>query len=108
LDIGLPVLNGYEACRLIREKLHQHPPIMIAITGWGQDSDRQKSQEAGFNGHLVKPVDFAKLLILLPELIAKRPLPTECGSHSLKQPRQDKGEFIDLEHALNSQGPDSA
>lgn len=83
LDIGLPLLNGYEACRLIREKMHRQAPIMIALTGWGQDGDRQKSQEAGFHGHLVKPVDLDVLLSLLPELMAKRPLSTECSSHSL-------------------------
>lgn len=102
LDIGLPLLNGYEACRRILEKIHPHPPIMIALTGWGQDGDRQKSQEAGFSGHLVKPVDLDVLLSLLPELMAKRPLSTECGSHSLKTPPPGKGTFIDLRPPLNS------
>jgi len=65
LDIGLPKLNGYEAARLIRER---HRAItLVALTGWGQDQDRRRSQEAGFDAHLVKPVDFSALTKLLAE-----------------------------------------
>ena len=65
LDIGLPKLNGYDACRAIREQPWGKDIMMVALTGWGQDEDRRKSTEAGFNSHLVKPVDHAVLTKLL-------------------------------------------
>jgi PAS domain S-box-containing protein len=68
LDIGLPRLDGHEVCRRIREQPWGKDIIMIALTGWGQEDDRRKSQAAGFNGHLVKPVDYDALLALLGEL----------------------------------------
>jgi PAS domain S-box-containing protein len=71
LDIGLPILNGYEVARRIREKQKQKRPALIALTGWGQEEDRRRSREAGFDAHLVKPVDFAVLNKLLAELPAK-------------------------------------
>ena len=71
LDIGLPKLNGYEVCRSIREQPWGQPITMVAVTGWGRDEDRQKSQEAGFNGHLVKPVDHRALAKLVAELQAE-------------------------------------
>ena len=67
LDIGLPKLNGYEACRRIREQGWSNGMVIIALTGWGQDEDRRRSQEAGFDHHLVKPVDMAALEKLLAE-----------------------------------------
>ena len=67
LDIGLPKLDGHEVCRRIREKPWGRNITIIALTGWGQDDDRRKSEEAGFNGHLVKPVDYDQLLDLLGE-----------------------------------------
>jgi signal transduction histidine kinase len=57
LDIGMPKLNGYEACRRIRAQEGGAGMIIIAITGWGQPEDRLKSEDAGFDQHLVKPVD---------------------------------------------------
>jgi signal transduction histidine kinase len=57
LDIGMPNVNGYDACRRIREEPWGRQTLIIALTGWGQDEDRQKSREAGFDLHLVKPVD---------------------------------------------------
>jgi PAS domain S-box-containing protein len=68
LDIGLPKLDGHEVCRRIREQPWGKDIVVIALTGWGQEDDRRKSQEAGFNGHLVKPVDYDQLLELLGEL----------------------------------------
>ena len=68
LDIGLPKLNGYEAARKIREQPWGKNIVKVALTGWGQDEDRQKSKEAGFNGHLVKPVKLDDLMKLLAEL----------------------------------------
>jgi len=68
LDIGLPGLSGHEVCRRVREQPWGKDMVMIALTGWGQEDDRRKSVEAGFNGHLVKPVDYDNLLELLNTL----------------------------------------
>lgn len=64
-DIGLPKLNGYEACRRIRELPWGQKPIIIAVTGWGQEEDRRRSRDAGFDHHLVKPVDPMALMQFL-------------------------------------------
>ena len=71
LDIGLPKLDGHEVCRRVREQTWGKGILIIALTGWGQDDDRRKSEEAGFNGHLVKPVDYDNLLQLLNSLTAR-------------------------------------
>ncbi len=68
MDIGLPVLNGYEAARRIRELQCGKKPLLVALTGWGQDADRRRSESAGFDAHLVKPVDDRVLGKLLVEL----------------------------------------
>ena len=68
LDIGLPGMDGHEVCRRVREQPWGKDIIVIALTGWGQEDDRRKSEEAGFNGHLVKPVDYDELLELLSSL----------------------------------------
>ena len=70
LDIGLPRLNGYEAARRIREQQRDKGLMLVALTGWGQEEDRRRSEEAGFDAHLVKPVDLAALSKLLVELDA--------------------------------------
>ena len=61
MDIGMPLMNGYEAARHIRHLSHV-PPRLIALTGWGQNSDKLMAAEAGFEMHFVKPVDVATLL----------------------------------------------
>jgi len=68
LDIGLPGLNGYEVCARLRQQSWGRDLVVIALTGWGQEEDRQRSRDAGFDAHLVKPVDSARLLKLLAEL----------------------------------------
>jgi PAS domain S-box-containing protein len=65
LDIGLPGLNGYEVCRRIRQQSWGQAMTLVALTGWGQDEDRHRSREAGFDAHLVKPVDHDALAALL-------------------------------------------
>jgi CheY-like chemotaxis protein len=65
LDIGLPRRNGYDVCRAIRAEPWGRKITMIALTGWGQEQDRQRSAAAGFDHHLVKPVDPAALSRLL-------------------------------------------
>jgi signal transduction histidine kinase len=67
-DIGLPKMNGYEVARAIRERPWSKHMALIAVTGWGQDEDRRQSEEAGFDRHLVKPVDPQTLMKLLAEL----------------------------------------
>lgn len=67
-DIGLPKTSGYEVARRIREQPWGKAIVLIAVTGWGQDEDRRKSKEVGFDAHLVKPVEHAALLKLLAEL----------------------------------------
>ena len=71
LDIGMPGLNGYEACRRIHQQPWSADSTFIALTGWGKDEDREKSRDAGFDHHLVKPVDPAALEHLLDEALAK-------------------------------------
>jgi CheY-like chemotaxis protein len=57
LDIGMPGLDGYEVARRLRALRRSEPLRIIAVTGWGQEADRTRSREAGFDVHLVKPVD---------------------------------------------------
>jgi CheY-like chemotaxis protein len=57
LDIGLPGLNGYEVCCQIRSREWGKSIAVFALTGWGQEEDRRRSKDAGFDGHLIKPVD---------------------------------------------------
>ena len=71
LDIGLPKLTGLEACRRIREQPWGRDIILVALTGWGQEEDRRKSREVGFDHHLVKPVDYTDLVNLLVSLPAR-------------------------------------
>lgn len=68
LDIGLPGLNGYQAARRIRDEQTEGGPVLVALTGWGQEEDRRRSEQAGFDAHVVKPVDFAALGKLLIDL----------------------------------------
>ena len=68
LDIGMPKLDGYEVARRIRAQPWGRGITLVALTGWGQDSDRRRSGEAGFDSHLVKPLDLDKLTELLGRL----------------------------------------
>jgi PAS domain S-box-containing protein len=71
MDIGMPRLNGYDACRHIREEPWGKDAVIVALTGWGQEEDRRKSQEAGFDRHLVKPVEPAAFDELLAEIAGR-------------------------------------
>jgi len=71
MDVGLPSLNGLDATRRIREQPWGKGMTIIALTGWGQDRDREQSREAGCDGHLVKPVNLENLQTLLGELQGK-------------------------------------
>ena len=68
LDIGMPKLDGYEVARRIRAEPWGKDAVLIALTGWGQDEDRRRSREVGFDSHLVKPLDPEALSTLLARL----------------------------------------
>jgi PAS domain S-box-containing protein len=70
LDLGLPKMDGYAVCRTLRRQPWGQDIILLALTGWGQEEDRRKSRDAGFDDHLVKPVDHTTIL----ELVASRTL----------------------------------
>lgn len=65
LDIGMPGLNGHEVCRQIRARSWGERARIVAVTGWGDDEDRRRSRDAGFDLHLVKPVDPDLLDVIL-------------------------------------------
>jgi PAS domain S-box-containing protein len=75
LDIGLPGLDGLEVCRRLRRQLKENQPLIVAMTGYGQEEDRRRSEEAGFDAHMVKPADLQALQDLLsrPELVRRDP-----------------------------------
>jgi PAS domain S-box-containing protein len=71
LDIGLPGLDGYEVAKRLRQQPVLQQVALVAMTGYGQESDRQRSQQAGFDHHLVKPVDFGKVEQILATISEK-------------------------------------
>lgn len=71
MDLGMPRPNGFEATRLIRAQPWGQRMAIIALTGWGQDDDRERSRAAGCSGHLVKPVNLSELEALLARLQAE-------------------------------------
>ena len=74
LDIGMPGMDGYEVARRIRAQALERPPAIVALTGWGQEQDRRRAREAGFDHHLVKPADLGQLQALLASLDEPRRL----------------------------------
>ena len=65
IDIGLPIMDGYEVARRLRAMFDGACPRLVAVTGYGQESDRQRAREAGFDRHLVKPVELSRLAELI-------------------------------------------
>ena len=82
LDIGMPLLDGYEVAKRIRAQPWGRRITLVALTGWGQDSDRRRSREAGFDSHLVKPLDLETLTDLLARL-PSTPASGAARGHSL-------------------------
>jgi PAS domain S-box-containing protein len=72
LDIGMPGMSGYEVARRLRERAHSPHPLIVAITGWGTPDERQRAAEAGFDLHLVKPVDEDQILHVLGDRSATK------------------------------------
>jgi CheY-like chemotaxis protein len=68
LDIGIPNVNGYEVCRRIREQPWGRNIVVAALTGWGQNEDKERSRQAGFDFHMVKPINPALLEDVLASL----------------------------------------
>jgi PAS domain S-box-containing protein len=68
MDVGMPKVDGLQATTQIRSKEWGADPVIVALTGWGQEADRQRSKEAGCDVHLVKPLDFDRLSVLLTEI----------------------------------------
>lgn len=71
LDIGLPKLSGYDIARHVRAR-RGADVLLVAITGWGQEEDRRKAREAGFDHHFTKPADFDRLLELIGQELRQR------------------------------------
>lgn len=69
LDLGMPRLNGYDTCRRIRDESWGRGMVLIALTGWGQVEDKRRTAQAGFDAHLVKPVDIEALERLLSSFV---------------------------------------
>jgi CheY-like chemotaxis protein len=76
LDIGMPKLSGYDVARRIRDR-RGTAVLIVAITGWGQEEDRQRARDAGFNYHFTKPVDFEMLLDLIDRETPRPAAPTQ-------------------------------
>ena len=72
MDVGMPRLDGLEATRRIRSHAWSQDMTILALTGWGQEGDREKSRDAGCDGHLVKPVDLHDLETLFTDVIQTR------------------------------------
>jgi CheY-like chemotaxis protein len=65
LDIGMPGLTGYEVARRVRQSAFGHSMLLVAITGWGQDTDKARALEAGFDHHFTKPIEPERITALL-------------------------------------------
>jgi CheY-like chemotaxis protein len=76
LDIGLPKMNGYEVARRIREDSRFDHVVLVAVTGYAEEQDRRRSEEAGFDHHLVKPVDYLRTVRSLLDEVAAGARPT--------------------------------
>jgi CheY-like chemotaxis protein len=73
MDLGMPLMDGYEAARRIRAETWGDKAFLVALTGWGADNDRRRTQDAGFDRHLVKPVDPDVLTSMIAEMPIESP-----------------------------------
>jgi CheY-like chemotaxis protein len=67
VDIGMPKLNGYQLARRLREWRWTRHAVLIAVTAWGEDEDRARAKEAGFDHHVTKPIELENIARLLAE-----------------------------------------
>jgi CheY-like chemotaxis protein len=70
LDLGLPLMDGYELAEQLVVRAEERPPVLVAVTGYGQTSDQERTRKAGFHAHIVKPVDVPELMTILDRLFA--------------------------------------
>lgn len=89
LDIGLPGMNGYEVCRILRASPWAKDALVVAVSGWGQEEDRRRSREAGFDHHLVKPVDYQALTDLILRGHAGPMHPVRPDSSTMQAPERE-------------------
>jgi CheY-like chemotaxis protein len=75
LDLGMPGLDGYEVAQRVRQDPEFCNVTLVALSGWGQEEDRQRTREAGFDHHLLKPIDLGGLQALLASLDEGRRAP---------------------------------
>ena len=88
LDLGMPGLNGFEIARRIRQQPWGQSVDLIAVTGWGQEQDRRRTKEAGFNAHLTKPVSPAELFGALATAVQNAA--AQNGSHRSQAPSRPR------------------
>ena len=86
LDLGLPLMDGYELARQLVGSSNGVPPVLVAVTGYGQASDHERSRAAGFEAHIVKPVDVHQLTARLDQLLARRAPEKSSGATSRPDP----------------------
>jgi CheY-like chemotaxis protein len=72
LDIGMPGLNGYEVARAVRDTPDLQATVLVALTGWGGELDRERSGAAGFDAHLTKPAGVDEINRLIAEVAGRR------------------------------------
>jgi PAS domain S-box-containing protein len=87
LDIGMPNMNGYDAARRLREGEHGRSMLLVAVTGWGQESDRRRAAEAGFDQHVVKPIGFSMLAQILHRGVAPHAAASHSQPHAARAPQ---------------------
>ncbi len=87
VDIGMPGMDGYELARALRERFSEEPPMIVGLSGWGQEEDMRRGREAGFDRHLVKPADLAQLSAVLNHARERRAAPRQRGEDTNR--RQD-------------------
>ena len=84
LDIGMPGIDGYDTCRQMRRRPSKRAMVIIAVTGWGQQQDKQRALDAGFDAHLTKPVEL--------EALGPYPIPQSATLHCLNVRRHQATE----------------
>jgi CheY-like chemotaxis protein len=99
MDIGMPGMNGFDAALRIREQPWGRDMVLVALTGWGQDEDRRRSHESGFDFHLTKPVDPADLEKLLAGL-RTGPADVSGETHPPNDPARGRTGAKEIERAL--------
>jgi CheY-like chemotaxis protein len=97
LDVGLPGMDGYELAKCLRERMTAKRPFLVAITGYGTEEDRRRSEEAGIDLHLLKPVEFTELSRLLARFQA---IVTPGGLRLAAPSDQDTGPLLSKEPLL--------